>query len=545
LDEQRYTHDSAGFELGWLTAATAGVAAHSRVGFYDREQNGMGWLNRKRGAVEQRDDAHVLFFKPLGVVADGSGICLHLFKSLRLHEVKELTVVVEILHLNVDHVRRLEGIAGFKGALNNAAGLQVSDFYAIERLALARFHKLIFDDGSRVAIEHHFEAGLEFVRAVRRHNTPLSLNRCLAPLVSARWFIDGEGKPSTLRVSSFTWGKIERAMIPGTQPLMQPPPWQRELARAITDPTELVRVLGLDPALIEPARMAGRRFMLRVPRGYVARMRHGDPSDPLLRQVLPLAQEDEPTSGFVADPVGDLAAMLVPGVLHKYAGRVLLTATGACAIHCRYCFRRHFPYAQANAGAEAWRDAIAAVAADSSIREVIVSGGDPLTLADSRLRALIGPIADIPHVERLRVHTRLPIVLPERITPELCQLLAGTRLQAVVVVHANHANEIDAGVSAALHGLRAAGVTLLNQSVLLRGVNDNVEALCRLSEALFGAGVLPYYLHLLDKVDGAAHFDVSDAEARQLWEAMAARLPGYLVPRLVREEPGAPYKSPR
>lgn len=332
-------------------------------------------------------------------------------------------------------------------------------------------------------------------------------------------------------------------MIPGTLPIRQSSSWQRELARAISDPAELIHLLDLDSALIEPARAVAARFGLRVPRGYVARMQKGDPRDPLLRQVLPLAAEAVPTAGYGRDPVGDLAVMATPGLLHKYQGRVLLTTTGACAIHCRYCFRRHFPYADANPAADGWREALAAIAADDSVREVILSGGDPLTLSDERVRVLIEALAEIPHVERLRVHTRLPIVLPERITSELCRVLTTGRLLAVVVVHANHANEIDGGVNDALRRLREAGATLLNQSVLLHGVNDDVDTLCTLSEALFAAGVLPYYLHLLDKVEGAAHFDVDQSVARQLHEAMATRLPGYLVPRLVREEAGQPAKT--
>jgi EF-P beta-lysylation protein EpmB len=247
--------------------------------------------------------------------------------------------------------------------------------------------------------------------------------------------------------------------------------------------------------------------------------------------------------GYGRDPVGDLSAMTAPGLLHKYQRRVLLTTTGACAIHCRYCFRRHFPYADANPAAEGWRDALGAIAADASIDEVILSGGDPLTLSDARLAELAARLADIPHVRRLRIHTRLPIVLPERITDELCRLLGSTRFQSVVVVHANHANEVDQTVVSALQRLRATGTTLLNQSVLLKGVNDDVDALCALSETLFAAGALPYYLHVLDKVEGAAHFDLDEMTARGLWEQMAARLPGYLVPRLVREEPGTAAKT--
>ena len=332
-------------------------------------------------------------------------------------------------------------------------------------------------------------------------------------------------------------------MIPGTQLLRQVPDWQTALGQAITDPAELLELLGLGLEWLPAARDAARVFPLRVPRGFVARMRRGDPADPLLRQVLPLAEECLAVEGFGPDPVGDLAAHKAPGVLHKYHGRVLLTATGACAIHCRYCFRRHFPYAEANASAEHWREALGYVTRHPDVREVILSGGDPLTLSDRRLAEFVQTIEDIPHVERLRLHTRLPVVLPERVTQELCAWLSDTRLKTVVVIHANHAQELDETTRLACKRLADSGATLLNQSVLLRGVNDSVAALTHLSEALFAAGVLPYYLHLLDRVQGAAHFDVNEEAARQLMVGLNSRLPGYLVPRLVREVPGAPGKE--
>jgi EF-P beta-lysylation protein EpmB len=332
-------------------------------------------------------------------------------------------------------------------------------------------------------------------------------------------------------------------MIPGTLHRAQPSTWQRELARAVTDPAELVRLLQLDKRLIAPARAAARQFGLRVPRGYVARMRVGDPRDPLLRQVLPLMDEQTQVDGFCNDPVGDLPAMVAAGVLQKYRGRVLLTSTGACAIHCRYCFRRDFPYAGANPAIDGWRAALDHIGADVSVREVILSGGDPLTLSDAKLAPLVRGLAAIPHVERLRLHTRLPVVLPERITDDLCALLTRSRLACIVVIHANHPNEIDGLVRAVLARLRESGAMLLNQSVLLRGVNDDADVLCRLSESLFRSGVLPYYLHLLDRVAGTAHFEVNQAAAQSLWRQMANRLSGYLVPRLVREETGASSKT--
>ncbi len=333
-------------------------------------------------------------------------------------------------------------------------------------------------------------------------------------------------------------------MIPGTYALRQMPTWQRELSRAITDPAELLAALGLGMENLPAAQAAARLFGLRVPRGFVARMRPRDPQDPLLRQVLPLGEECLAAEGFNQDPVGDRAAMVTPGVLHKYQGRVLLTVTGACAVHCRYCFRRHFPYQDANPSANHWRETLDYIAADDSIDEVILSGGDPLVLSDPRLAALAESLAEIPHVKRLRLHTRLPIVLPERVNEALLAWLGATRLAPIVVVHANHANEIDESVRAGLARLRKGGVTLLNQSVLLRGVNDDVDALCALSKTLFDAGVLPYYLHLLDRVQGAAHFEVDEGAARRLHAGLNARLPGYLVPRLVREVPGMPGKVP-
>lgn len=324
----------------------------------------------------------------------------------------------------------------------------------------------------------------------------------------------------------------------------QRPQWQNALRDAVRSPAELLELLGLPRSLLDTSPRAAHSFPLRVPRAYVARMRRHDPDDPLLRQVLPLAAEDDDSAGYGPDPVGDLPALAAPGVLHKYRGRALLVTTGACGVHCRYCFRRHFPYGDANPTVDQWRPALAYIASDTTISEVILSGGDPLSLPDARLAELIEQLAALPHVRRLRVHTRLPIVLPERVDDGLCAWLAATPLQKVVVVHANHANEIDTATAAALGRLRGCGATLLNQSVLLRGVNDAVASLADLSEALFAAGVLPYYLHLLDKVRGAAHFDVTETEAVRLVTELRSRLPGYLVPRLVREIAGEASKRP-
>ena len=326
--------------------------------------------------------------------------------------------------------------------------------------------------------------------------------------------------------------------------LSSPTPGWRELWRdAITDPVELLRAVGLgERADLLPPDDAG--FALRVPRGFVARMRRNDPLDPLLLQVLPQRAEHDQVEGFTLDAVGDMASKAGHGVLHKYDGRALLIASGSCAINCRYCFRRHFPYGEEIAAASQWHEALAHVKADPSIRELILSGGDPLALATHKLEELTRSLADLPHVIRLRIHSRLPVVLPERVDDDFIGWLAAVPLQKVVVLHANHANELDASVDAACARLRAAGATVLNQSVLLRGINDDADALADLSERLFAAGVLPYYLHQLDRVQGAAHFEVNDNRALALMEALRARLPGYLVPRLVREVGGDASKRP-
>ncbi|HET8551861.1 MAG TPA: EF-P beta-lysylation protein EpmB [Gammaproteobacteria bacterium] len=321
-------------------------------------------------------------------------------------------------------------------------------------------------------------------------------------------------------------------------------PWQTELQQAVTDPAELLSMLALDPGLLDGARAATALFPLRVPRGFVARMRIGDPRDPLLCQVLPIDAETGAAPGFTIDPVGDIASAARPGLLHKYHGRVLLVTTGACAVNCRYCFRRHFPYADENPRTGRWRDALAYIHADATISEVILSGGDPLSLADHRLAELAAAIAAIPHVRRLRIHTRQPVVLPSRIDQTFLDWFAPLPLQKTVVVHVNHANEVDTAVGAAFAALKDAGATLFNQSVLLRGVNDSADCLAALSEALFAAAVIPYYLHLLDRVAGAAHFEVPESRALALHRELRERLPGYLVPRLVREQAGAPSKLP-
>jgi len=332
-------------------------------------------------------------------------------------------------------------------------------------------------------------------------------------------------------------------IIPGTHSLQQTPLWQASLSDAITDPETLLRLLDLPLDSLPAGLRASQGFRLRVPRGFVGRMRKGDPNDPLLLQVLPTAAELVDTPGFCQDPLGELNAMPVPGILNKYQGRILLTTTGACAIHCRYCFRRHYPYSQANPGRDP-DQTFDYLSRHTEINEVILSGGDPLTLTDCKLQAFVARLENLRHINRLRIHSRVPVVLPERVDANLLEWLQATCLQVVLVIHANHANEIDSTVCRAMKKLKSTGATLLNQSVLLRGINDNADILAQLSEALFGIGVLPYYLHQLDHVQGAAHFQVTDVEAITIINQLRTILPGYLVPTLVREIAGQPSKTP-
>lgn len=320
--------------------------------------------------------------------------------------------------------------------------------------------------------------------------------------------------------------------------------WLSQLADVITSPDELLRLLELDTDENSLAgREAKRLFPLRVPRAFVARMTKGNPDDPLLKQVLTSQNEFIAAPGFSTDPL-DEQSSVVPGLLHKYLNRALLLVKGGCAVNCRYCFRRHFPYAENQGNKRNWQVALDYIATHPELDEIIFSGGDPLMAKDHELDWLLTQLEGIAHIKRLRIHSRLPIVIPARITDELVTRLDRSRLQILLVNHINHANEIDSAFRFAMARLRSIGVTLLNQSVLLRDVNDNARTLADLSNALFDAGVMPYYLHVLDRVQGAAHFMVSDEEARQIMRELLTLVSGYMVPKLAREIGGEPSKTP-
>ena len=329
-------------------------------------------------------------------------------------------------------------------------------------------------------------------------------------------------------------------------PVAGPIAWQKEMQAAFRNLGSLFAYLGLDPDAAPEALDADPAFPILVPRPFAARMAKGDWADPLLAQVLPKAREAAEVAGYAADAVGDLPSQVVPGVLHKYASRALLMVSHQCAVHCRYCFRREFPYGDLPRGRDDWEKAWDYLAAAEGVDEIVFSGGDPLFLDNRKLASLLERAASLPRIRTVRFHTRIPVVLPSRLEADLLDLLsaAASRQALVVVIHANHARELGPDCDAALAAMRATGALLLNQAVLLRGVNDDADALAALSRALIARGVLPYYLHQLDRVQGTAHFEVPETEGRALIEELRGKLPGYAVPRYVREVAGERSKTP-
>lgn len=320
------------------------------------------------------------------------------------------------------------------------------------------------------------------------------------------------------------------------------PQWLLELADAFNDPVALLEYLELNPKEFKTAIKARKLFALRAPRPFVEKMKKGDKNDPLFLQVMLAAEEFVQVEGFVKDPLEEQHSP-APNILHKYHNRLLFMVKNSCAINCRYCFRRHFPYDEVKSSKTIWQQGLDYIAAHSELEEVIFSGGDPLMAKDSELDWLISALEKIPHIKTLRFHTRLPVVIPSRISKELCERLSKTGLNVVVVTHINHPNEIDEVLTEKLKQLRDANVVLLNQSVLLKGINDNAQTLKALSDKLFESGVLPYYLHLLDRVEGASHFLIEDKQATAIYEELQRISSGYLVPKLARELAKQPNKT--
>lgn len=335
--------------------------------------------------------------------------------------------------------------------------------------------------------------------------------------------------------------------------LYQEKNWQSQLNDLISDPEELLALLNLSASDLKSQQLlshhAHQQFKLRVPRQFVTKMQIGNAYDPLFLQVFPHHLEmqnieGQIQAGFSADPLGELEANTLPGMLHKYKSRILMTITGACAIHCRYCFRRHFPYHENLPKSKDWQSIAQYILDHPKINEIILSGGDPLSVSNEKLALWINRFEELPQIETIRLHTRLPVVIPQRIDEDLIKILSTTRCKIIMVVHSNHGNELDADFDVAMRKLSEINVTLFNQSVLLKGINDNFQTLSQLSYRLFDARVLPYYLHVLDKVQGASHFLITDAEAQTIYQALLKELSGYLVPKLVRESSGELHKTP-
>lgn len=319
------------------------------------------------------------------------------------------------------------------------------------------------------------------------------------------------------------------------------PNWQKELSDAVSDVASLYQLLELP---LPEQVYTPNKFPLRVPHAFINKMKKGDPNDPLLRQILPDIAESLPVAGYTADPLGENAHNPMKGLLHKYQSRALITVTGACAVHCRYCFRQHFDYGANLPNSQDIRQICHYIANDKRINEVLLSGGDPLNINNRRFNEWIGALSAIDNIKTIRIHTRMPVILPNRIDDELIEILANCPKNIIMVLHINHPNEIDNALAQKCQRLNNHGVVLLNQSVLLKGVNDDTDTLCKLSHALFGVGVMPYYLHVLDKVAGSAHFDLPIDRAIQIYWQLLEKLSGYLVPKLVQEMAGKPYKVP-
>lgn len=332
-------------------------------------------------------------------------------------------------------------------------------------------------------------------------------------------------------------------MLNSPRPITITPDWKVELSQSVTTIDELLGSLNLNGTELSASQQAIKDFPLRVPRPFIARMQPNNPEDPLLLQVLPVAAELTQVEGYGPDPLDEAAHNPIAGIVHKYANRLLLVISPTCAINCRYCFRRHFPYQENRQNKEQWQTALDYIRSATEINEVIFSGGDPLAANDHFLAWLTKQIADIKHIKRLRIHTRLPVVIPSRIDEKFLDWATATRLKPIVVLHINHANEIDADVSESIKRLQGCGIKVLNQSVLLRGINDSADCLAELSEKLFDCDITPYYLHLFDPVAGASHFDIDEYQAKKIYAELQAILPGFLVPKLVREIPNKKSKT--
>ncbi len=537
VDEDRRLKLTTGFGFDRFANVRRRVTFGTRFAVRHDQVDMVGWRHDDRLAIEEGHLAIHVVLQVLPVLTDLLFAQFGLLVRFLIHKNERVALPIQELHIGLDDVGFFERIVALERAIQRGASQQVLQLANVHRVAFAWLLELHRSHDVRFAIDLNFQAFTKVLCFVRHGSDP------------AVWIKVGGFRNSDMIEKSSKTGYVTRMQIlttsndsVGAGCDTPAEPWQRSMKTAIRTASELLDSLKLQDTPAFRAK-AEADFPVFAPQPFLQRIRPSDPADPLLRQILPVEAEDVSPSHYSADPLAEAAATLQPGLLQKYHGRILVVATGACAIHCRYCFRRHFPYGDGPAGSALREQLAVALQKDESLEEVILSGGDPLTLVDDAFAALMETIENVSHVKRLRIHTRLPIVIPQRVNQFLAKRLGSSRLQKIVVVHVNHANEIDQDVENSLRRLANAGATLLNQSVLLKGVNDSADALVGLSQRLLDAGALPYYLHQLDPVIGAAHFEVPIERGRQLIEAIRARLPGYAVPRYVQEIPGEPNKT--
>lgn len=321
----------------------------------------------------------------------------------------------------------------------------------------------------------------------------------------------------------------------------QIPLWRQIQRETFTDWKKLVDFLQLDLDSPKARLLTHSSFPLNLPLRLAQKIQKNCWNDPVLIQFLPTTEEEKESPLFVLDPVEDEAFRKTPKLLHKYQARALLLSTSACAMNCRFCFRRNFAYETTE---KKFEKELQEIRLDTSLSEILLSGGDPLSLGHTQLESILKELEQIPHVKRIRFHTRFPLGIPERIDADFLKLLGGCEKQIIFVIHCNHAHEFDDTILESLRQIQRLGVIVISQSVLLKGVNDTVEALEELFLLLINNGILPYYLHQLDRVQGAIHFEVPETTGKELIAELQKRLPGYAVPKYVKEEAHKPHKTP-
>lgn len=562
VDEQWSSDLCAGFQLHRLAHIGGGIAASAWLTVFHLQFDVRWWRDADRLTIEQHAGADHTFLEVLPSVVHFVQRQFVLFEADVVHEYERIHLAIQKLHFDFFDVGSFQSVTTLVNAAQRCSTQQVLQAAFIQGVSLAWLAEIKFNHQPRLAVDLNLDTFAEITCLVRRHSrfpTPQKTKPDSVMLYGPQaggcgrddHVHPGQTRRNATLAAIFSLGRCNVNIVTSQSDSVRAgltsddgpaSTWRQILKRAIRDPAQLLATLDLPTITDERQKGAMAQFPLLVPEGYLARMERGNWQDPLLRQVLPLGEEMAQVPGFVPDAVNDGAAKKQAGLLQKYEGRALLVTTGACAVHCRYCFRRHYPYSEGPRSAADWQPALDELAKDPNLEEILLSGGDPLTIVDEQLAELMRRMAQIPQLKRVRVHTRLPILIPERVTEELIQLLRGTRLVPWMVIHANHTNELDESVAQAVAKLVDAGIPVLNQAVLLAGVNDSLEALVILSKRLLAMRVMPYYLHQLDKVSGTAHFEVPIERGLVLMDDLRNALPGYSVPRYVQEIAGEKSK---